>query len=95
MAKAFDMTFIALRLGWVQNGANRPETLPHDWARTHWLSNRDMAHLFECAVEVELDDREYVVANGISANTGSRWDLTGTCEQLGYEPMDDVYKGGI
>jgi hypothetical protein len=28
--------------------------------------------------------------NGMSANTGMRWDLTATRELLGYEPQDDV-----
>ncbi len=32
LARAFDLTFIAFRLGWIQEGKNRPETLPHDWA---------------------------------------------------------------
>ena len=32
LAEAFDLTFVALRIGWVQHGENRPETLPDDWA---------------------------------------------------------------
>src|SRR5581483_7452735 len=32
LARAFDLTFIALRIGWVQPGPNRHETLPDDWS---------------------------------------------------------------
>jgi nucleoside-diphosphate-sugar epimerase len=91
LARAFDMTFIALRLGWVQPGLNRPETLPDDWARAMWLSNRDMVRLFEAAVEAELDDRQFVVVNGMSNNRGSRWDLDATAELLDFDPEDDAY----
>jgi NAD(P)-dependent dehydrogenase (short-subunit alcohol dehydrogenase family) len=91
LARAFDITFIALRLGWVQPGANRPDTLPDDWARAMWLSNRDLVRLFECAVEAELDDQLFVVVNGMSNNSGMRWDLSGAQELLGYSPEDDAY----
>jgi NAD(P)-dependent dehydrogenase (short-subunit alcohol dehydrogenase family) len=91
LARAFDITFIALRLGWIQSGANRPDTLPDDWARAMWLSNNDLVRLFDCAVEAELDDRLVVVANGMSNNRGMRWDLSATAELLGYYPEDDAY----
>ena len=91
LAAAFDITFIALRLGWVQPGANRPETLPDDWARSLWLSNGDLVRLFDCAVEADLGDRLFVVVNGMSNNQGTRWDLTEAAERLGYSPEDDAY----
>jgi hypothetical protein len=91
LARAFDITFVALRLGWVEPGENRPDTLPDDWARSMWLSNNDLIRLFDCAVEAELDDRLFVVANGMSNNRGSRWDLTAAAELLGYSPEDDAY----
>lgn len=91
LGRAFDITFIALRLGWVQPGANRPDTLPDDWARAMWLSNNDLVRLFDCAVEAELDDRLYVVVNGMSNNRGMRWDLAPAAELLGYSPEDDAY----
>jgi nucleoside-diphosphate-sugar epimerase len=91
LSRAFDMTFIALRLGWVQPGLNRPDTLPDDWARSMWLSNGDMVRLFEAAVEAELEDREFVVVNGMSNNRGSRWDLDATAELLDFDPEDDAY----
>jgi hypothetical protein len=91
LARAFDLSFIALRLGWVQHGENRPDTLPDDWARAMWLSNADLVRLFECAVEADLDDRSFVILNGMSNNRGMRWDLTATAELLGYTPEDDAY----
>jgi hypothetical protein len=91
LAAAFDVTFVALRLGWNQAGENRPETLPDDWARAMWLSNGDLVRLFECAVEADLEGRPFVVVNGMSNNRGSRWDLSLTAELLGYNPEDDAY----
>ena len=90
LGRAFDMTFIALRLGHIQEGPNRPETLPDEWARQMWLSNADLIRLFDCAVEAEIDDRSYVVVNGMSRNHGMRWDLSEAAELLGYLPEDDA-----
>jgi nucleoside-diphosphate-sugar epimerase len=91
LAHAFDVTFIALRIGWVQYGANRPETLPDDWSRSIWLSNDDLVRLFDSAVEAELGDRLFVVVNGVSNNRGTRWDLRPAVDLLGYTPADDAY----
>jgi len=91
LAAAFDLTFIAIRLGWIQTGENLPDTLPDEWARDMWLSNADLVRLFESAVEAELDDRTFVVVNGVSNNRGSRWDLSAAAELLGYSPEDDAY----
>jgi NAD+ dependent glucose-6-phosphate dehydrogenase len=91
LARVFDLTFIALRLGWVQEGSNRPDTLPDDWARKMWLSNNDLVQLFDCAVEAEIEDRSFVVVNGMSRNHGTRWDLSDTAELLGYLPVDDAF----
>lgn len=90
-ARAFDMTFVALRIGWVQPGANRPDTLPDDWARSIWLSNADLVRLFGRAIETELDDRAFVVVNGLSNNRGTRWDLAHAAAVLRYYPEDDAY----
>jgi NAD+ dependent glucose-6-phosphate dehydrogenase len=91
LARAFDLTFIAIRLGWIQEGKNRPETLPHDWARLMWLSNADLIRLFDCAVEAEIEDRLYVVVNGMSRNHGMRWDLSDAAELLGFLPKDNAF----
>ena len=91
LAWAFDLSFVALRIGWVQAGANRPDTLPDDWARSIWLSNADLVRLFTAAVEAELDDRAFLAVNGVSNNRRTRWDLGPTAEQIGYRPKDDAY----
>jgi NAD+ dependent glucose-6-phosphate dehydrogenase len=91
LARAFDMTFIALRLGHIQEGKNRPDTLPDDWARQMWLSNADLVHLFDCAVEAEIEDRSFVLVNGMSRNHGMRWDLSDAAELLGFLPKDDAF----
>jgi NAD(P)-dependent dehydrogenase (short-subunit alcohol dehydrogenase family) len=91
LGRAFDITFVALRLGWIQPGANRPDTLPDDWSRSMWLSNNDLIRLLDCAVEAELGDCLFVVVNGMSNNRGMRWDLSPAAELLGYSPEDDAY----
>lgn len=91
LGRAFDITFVALRLGWIQRGENRPGTLPDEWARAMWLSNRDLVRLFTRAVEAELGDRTFVLVNGMSRNRGMRWDLRPAAALLGFEPEDDAY----
>ena len=92
LGRAFDVTFIALRLGHIQEGQNRPETLPDLWARQMWLSNADLVRLFDCAVEAEIDDRSHVVVNGMSRNHGMRRkDLSEAAELLGFLPEDDAF----
>ena len=91
IAKAFNITFVALRLGWNQAGENIPDTMPDDWNRSLWLSNEDLVRLFECAVEADLGDDLVVVANGMSHNSGMRWDITTAADKLGYSPEDDAY----
>jgi nucleoside-diphosphate-sugar epimerase len=90
LALAYDLSFVGLRLGWVQRGENRPETLPDEWARSIWLSNRDLVRLFECAIEADLGPRGVAIVNGLSNNSGTRWDLSGA-ERLGFVPKDDAY----
>jgi len=87
----FDLTFVALRLGWVQSGENRPETLPDEWNKELWLSNGDLIRLFVRAVEADLGDKSFVVVNGMSNNHGSRWDLSDSFESIGYVPRDDSF----
>lgn len=90
LALATGLTFVALRIGWVQRGANRPETLPDAWSRGLWLSDGDLVRLFTRAVEAELEPGRAVVVNGMSANPGMRWSLAEAAEILGYRPEDGV-----
>jgi uronate dehydrogenase len=92
LAEAHALEVIAVRLGWVRPGDNRPGDIPasrESWFRLMWLSNRDYAHLMERCLLAELP-RRFVVVNGMSDNTGMRWDLAATRALLGYEPADDV-----
>ncbi|MBA2227537.1 MAG: NAD(P)-dependent oxidoreductase [Gemmataceae bacterium] len=85
---------IAVRLGWVWRGINRPDQLPADrgeWFRQLWLSDRDFLHLMECCLTAPLPER-FLIVNGMSANSGMRWDLTVARTQLGYRPQDDVHR---
>ncbi|WP_435007600.1 NAD-dependent epimerase/dehydratase family protein [Tundrisphaera lichenicola] len=87
----YEMTFVALRLGWVQRGKNRPETLPDEWNKELWLSDGDMVRLFDRAVEADLGDRSFVIVNGMSNNHGTRWDLASSFESIGFAPKDDAF----
>jgi NAD+ dependent glucose-6-phosphate dehydrogenase len=91
------LSVIAVRIGWALRGENRPEDLPAErgeWFRLMWLSNRDFCRLMECSLRADPAIR-FAVVNGMSANTGMRWDLTATRELLGYEPLDDVTRRSV
>lgn len=94
-ADIYGLSVIALRIGWVWHGENRPDMLPtdrHSWFRHMWLSNRDFCQLVERCI-VAAPALRFVVVNGMSANTGMRWDIEQTCTVLGYAPQDDVARG--
>jgi uronate dehydrogenase len=85
---------LAVRIGWTRPGENRPADIPpgREWFRLMWLSNRDYCQLMErCLVADGLPP--FAVVNGMSANTGMRWDLGATRRLLGYAPQDDVTAG--
>jgi NAD+ dependent glucose-6-phosphate dehydrogenase len=87
---------IAVRIGWVQAGENRPENIPPErgsWFRLMWLSNRDFCQLMECCLVAELPE-QFIVVNGMSANTGMCWDIEPARRLLGYRPLDDVMRSG-
>jgi uronate dehydrogenase len=91
-ADAGGPSVIAVRLGWVRPGDNRPEDVPPErgpWFRLMWLSNRDYAQLMERCLTAPHSIR-FAIVNGMSANRGMRWDIAHTRRLLGYEPQDDV-----
>lgn len=95
-ADAYGMEVIAVRIGWVQFGANRASDIPadrDDWFRLMWLSDRDFCHLMERGIEADLGETRFAVVNGMSNNTGMRWDIAYTKQLLGYAPQDDVTQG--
>jgi len=91
-ADSTGFSVIAVRIGWVRPGDNRAVDIPPErgpWFRMMWLSNRDFCQLMERCIEADRSIR-FAVVNGMSANTGMRWDIEHTRRLLGYEPQDDV-----
>jgi len=94
LAEAHGIEMIAVRLGWIKPGDNLASWITPDrgeWFRLMWLSNRDYCQLMERCLLAPLPC-PFVIVNGTSANTGTRWDLSGA-RALGYEPLDDVTAG--
>jgi nucleoside-diphosphate-sugar epimerase len=77
-----------------QSGLPRPQG-PAAFKRAlgAWLSDRDCAALFRCAIEAPLalpaGAVSWVVAYGISDNTRAFWSLDSARRVLGYVPQDD------
>jgi NAD+ dependent glucose-6-phosphate dehydrogenase len=95
-AESDGLEVIAVRIGWVQPGENRAEDIPPErgsWFRLMWLSNRDFCQLMECCLVADLPER-FLIVNGMSANTGMRWDIEPTRRILGYRPLDDCARSG-
>ena len=79
-----------------QAGGGGEENETDRWFKGMWLSNRDFCQLFQRAIEApgtEWPDG-CIVVNGMSNNTGMKWNLDATRLYLGYDPQDDVYAGG-
>jgi uronate dehydrogenase len=95
-AESHGLSVIAVRIGWVRPGDNRRQDIPPErgpWFRLMWLSNRDFCQLMERSIVADVPLR-FAVVNGMSANTGMRWDIEYTRQLLGYEPRDDVNRAG-
>jgi uronate dehydrogenase len=91
-AENHGISVIAVRIGWVRPGENRPQDVPAErgpWFRLMWLSNRDFCQLMERCLLAELTV-PFAVVNGMSANTGMPWDIEATRRLVGYDPYDDV-----
>jgi len=82
------ISFIALRIGFIQRGSN----LPHPgmgiglWGQQMWLSNNDALRAFDNAINAQ--NVLFSVLNLISDIDGTRWDMTRTREVIGFEPQD-------
>jgi nucleoside-diphosphate-sugar epimerase len=89
-AERFALSVIAVRIGWVRPGENRPQDLPAergDWFRQMWLSNGDFCQLMECCLLADEAIR-FEVVNGMSNNPGMPWDIEHTRQVVGYQPRD-------
>jgi uronate dehydrogenase len=92
LAQSSGLEVLAVRLGWVRPGDNRPQDVPPErgeWFRLMWLSNGDFCHLMERCLLASLPE-PFAVVHGMSNNTGMRWDLESTRALVGYQPRDDV-----
>lgn len=95
-SEAWGMEVIGVRIGWALHGTNLASDIGPDrdnWYRLMWLSDRDFCQLMERAIEANLGETRFAVVNGMSNNTGMRWDIEYTKQLLGYDPQDDVTRG--
>lgn len=86
------LSVLAVRIGWVRPGENRPEEIPPErgeWFRLMWLSNRDFCQVMERCLLADLSIR-FEVVNAMSRNAGMPWDIEHTRAVLGYEPQDGL-----
>jgi len=91
-AEIYGMSVIVVRIGVVVPGRNLAARIAKEtdsWFQMGWLSNRDYCQLISCCIEADPSIR-FAVVNGVSANTGMRWDIDYARDLLGYEPVDDV-----
>jgi dTDP-4-dehydrorhamnose reductase len=79
-ADAFGMSLICIRIGWF---ADRPTVRQ---ALGMWVSPRDLAQLFQLALETPI---RFGIYNGVSNNSRREWDLSNARQDLGYAPVDD------
>jgi NAD+ dependent glucose-6-phosphate dehydrogenase len=82
------ISFIALRIGNIQPGANIPRAGMGLglWGQQMWLSNRDLIDGVRAAILVS--EVPFAVLNLVSNNPGMPWDLTHTQKVLGFLPRD-------
>jgi uronate dehydrogenase len=90
--QTYGKTVIAVRIGWVRPGGNRAEDIPLDreaWFRLMWLSDRDYCQLMESCIRADVPAGFHVI-NGMSANSGMRWDLSSARTLVQFQPLDDI-----
>jgi nucleoside-diphosphate-sugar epimerase len=76
-----------------QAGSGGEESETDAWYKGMWLSNGDFCQLFQRAIEADASawPGGCIVVNGMSNNTGMKWNLEAARQYLNYEPRDDVY----
>ncbi|GIH14416.1 NAD-dependent epimerase/dehydratase family protein [Rugosimonospora africana] len=87
-AASWGLRVICLRLGGVRERPVARSWLPG------WLSPGDLGRLVGAALRADVEFGTY---HGMSANTGSHWDLSRARAELGYVPLDDSirYAGDV
>jgi hypothetical protein len=79
-AYQWGLRVVCLRLGGVRERPAGRSWLPG------WLSPGDLGRLVGAALRADVEFGAY---HGVSANTGSHWDLSRARAELGYAPVDD------
>lgn len=83
------LEFIAIRIGWFQS-YDSDRLKKGGGARSLWLSPKDAANLFRCAVE--KPDVGFAIVFGTSITEKEWLSRTPAREVLGFEPEDDVVR---
>jgi len=86
-ADTHGLSMICLRIGGV-NAEDRPP-FEEGWARSSWLSQRDVAQMVQRAIEAP-DDLRYDVFYVVSNNTWRWVDIDSARQVLGYAPQDNA-----
>jgi uronate dehydrogenase len=108
-AEAHRLSVVAVRIGWVRPGDNRPEDIPPrgPWppaggpsaatSRGDWFRLMWLSNRDYCHLmerSIVADLPEpFVIVHGMSDNAGMPWDIEATRRLLGYAPQDDVTRG--
>ncbi len=78
------LSSIAIRIGGIKR-EGEPARNQGDMGQG-WISQRDLAQLIGCCIDVEGVD--FAIVHGQSRHKTPRLDISHTCEILGYEPQD-------
>lgn len=80
---AFELDFIALRIGWYADEPSKAKDQPV--LRAMWLGPNDTINIVRGAIETETT---FGIYYAVSNNPDRRWDITNTMIELGYRPVD-------
>jgi nucleoside-diphosphate-sugar epimerase len=87
----YGVSSINVRIGWNRRGRKHvPGPDMDDWGRKMWLSDRDYCQLMECCINAP-STLQWTIINGVSNNTGTKWDLSEARELVGYHPQDNAF----
>lgn len=87
-ARNFGLSVIALRIGWVQAGENRPGAhMGPVRDQQLWLGNGDLCTGLVSAIRAS-EDLRFGVFNLVSDNAGMPWDLDAGRRRLGWMPSE-------
>jgi len=84
----YPLSVICLRIGWVPRKETKLDTVTDPWLRSLWLSDRDLAQVFERAIETK--NINFKILYAISNNKGTNWDLSATIKTLNYKPQEGI-----